>query len=292
MNSIEELLKIADAFLWNQDFDRAIEFYSSVIIYDENIAEAYEGRGAAYSAKGMYNDAIADLSRAIYLNPESFNAYYSKGMAFHNLNDLKSAKSNYEMAVHHNDGAIEALLNLAFVSLVLKDYEDCLIYSGKLLEFDREDKDALWYSGDSHSELGNHAKAIEYYKRALKLDPKNSDLYNNIGFQMSFIGEYKEAIRYFNTALHYRPNSPYPLDNRGYCHFKLGEEEAALEDINESLKIDPSNSYGYKNRALVYLHQNEREAALKDLRKAKLLGYTEKYGSEVDDLLASEFDLK
>jgi len=86
-------------------------------------------------------------------------------------------------------------------------------------------------------------------------------------------------------AIEVDPLYSFPYNNRGFAYLKLGELDKAIEDINHSIKLDPDNSYAYKNRALCYLEYKDKEAALVDLKLAWALGFEEKYGNEVNNLI-------
>ncbi len=65
---------------------------TEVIRLDPNEARAYRGRGIAYSAKGDYDDAIADYTEANRLDPKDAVTYAVRGTAY-------SAKDDYDRAI-------------------------------------------------------------------------------------------------------------------------------------------------------------------------------------------------
>jgi tetratricopeptide (TPR) repeat protein len=64
-----------------QMLDRAIEAYNQTIMLSPT-ADAYNGRGVAYSDKGNLDHAIADFDKAIMLDPKNAFAYVSLGNAY------------------------------------------------------------------------------------------------------------------------------------------------------------------------------------------------------------------
>jgi len=42
--------------------------------------EIYYNRGVAYHKKGLFDEAIADYTRAIEINPEDAEAYHNRGV--------------------------------------------------------------------------------------------------------------------------------------------------------------------------------------------------------------------
>jgi tetratricopeptide (TPR) repeat protein len=75
-----------------EDYDRAVEDFSTVISREPNNAEAYFNRGLAYSGKEDYDAAIKEYDKAILLDLNSAQFYYQRGVAY-------SAKKDYDKAV-------------------------------------------------------------------------------------------------------------------------------------------------------------------------------------------------
>jgi Tfp pilus assembly protein PilF len=64
---------------------------------------------------GLYDIATNNFSDAIYSNSEFYEAYYSRGICFETLGNIKQAESDYTRAIEIKpdyEFAIEALNNL------------------------------------------------------------------------------------------------------------------------------------------------------------------------------------
>jgi tetratricopeptide (TPR) repeat protein len=70
----------------------------------KDLAVAHFSRGFAYVVKGDMDSAIADLSRAIELDPQDASTYRTRGFVYFN-------KSEHERAIEDFTKAIELLLN-------------------------------------------------------------------------------------------------------------------------------------------------------------------------------------
>ncbi len=71
--------KRADYFSWQNEFDRAIEDYTSACRLDPENDDAYFRRGRAWAKKGNSEQAVADWKRAIELNWGNFvDVYYTR----------------------------------------------------------------------------------------------------------------------------------------------------------------------------------------------------------------------
>ena len=73
-------------------YDQALADFNQVLKINPKHAEAYNNRGSIFTAKGQYDQAIADFNQALKLNPRYANAYYNRGVAYYN-------KSLYDKAI-------------------------------------------------------------------------------------------------------------------------------------------------------------------------------------------------
>ncbi len=80
-------------------FDDAIAEYSKAIELDPNFAEAYSNRGNAYRALGEIQRAIADYAEAILLNPQDAGTYASRALAYTSLGKTRAAEQDIDKAV-------------------------------------------------------------------------------------------------------------------------------------------------------------------------------------------------
>jgi tetratricopeptide (TPR) repeat protein len=75
---------------------RAIADLDRAIDLDPQYAAAYHNRGIAYKKLGEYRRAIADYDRAIELNPQYTDAYYSRGLAHKEIGNRQQAIADFE----------------------------------------------------------------------------------------------------------------------------------------------------------------------------------------------------
>jgi Flp pilus assembly protein TadD len=64
-----------------------------------DLAIAYYDRGLSYTAKQDYENAIADLTEAISLNPDDKNYYDERGVAYQSTNRNSEATADYRAAL-------------------------------------------------------------------------------------------------------------------------------------------------------------------------------------------------
>jgi lipoprotein NlpI len=95
--------------------ERAIGACTRIIDSDRlsgnNLAIAFHNRGIARTRMGEYDAAIADLDKAIRVNPQAARAFTSRGIAWHAQGDYERAIADYDAAIRLNPRDVLAVNN-------------------------------------------------------------------------------------------------------------------------------------------------------------------------------------
>jgi tetratricopeptide (TPR) repeat protein len=161
-----------------------------------------------------------------------------------------------------------------------------------VLDFDSTNVQALVNLGGMLDDQGKVQEAIMYLEKAIRLAPDEVSAIGNLGYRYMDVGDYKKAIKQFSRVLELSPHDPFAYNNMGYAKYKMNDLRNALKDIDHSIKLYPENSYAYRNRALVYLAMKQTDKACEDLQQAINLGYTPRYGNDVQQLIEKHCILK
>jgi tetratricopeptide (TPR) repeat protein len=78
------------------DYEQAIADYSKAIELDPDDATAYSNRGSAYKESGDLEQAIADYNKAIELDPDDGTVYNNRGNAYVDIGELEDAIADFE----------------------------------------------------------------------------------------------------------------------------------------------------------------------------------------------------
>ena len=145
-------------------------------------------RGDIMMARKMYREAIEMFESEPEKNAVTFNKI---GIAYHQLQQLDTARKYYERAVKSDSRYSEALNNIGTIYYAKKSYR----------------------------------RAIRYYNRALKLAPKSASIYSNLGTALFARKKYKDATEAYAQALALDPNV---FENRS--NFGTTMEDRNVED--------------------------------------------------------------
>ena len=83
-------------------YDQAIADYTRAIALKPDYAVAYDNRGNAFNSKGLYDQAIADHTRAIALQPGLAKAHNNRGVSYAGKSLYDQAIADYNQAIALN----------------------------------------------------------------------------------------------------------------------------------------------------------------------------------------------
>ncbi|XP_066944863.1 serine/threonine-protein phosphatase 5 [Macrobrachium rosenbergii] len=92
----EELKNEANEYFKKQQYDKAIELYTSAIELNDSVAIYYGNRSFAYLKTECFGYALQDASKALELDKTYVKGYYRRASAYMSLGKFKLALKDYE----------------------------------------------------------------------------------------------------------------------------------------------------------------------------------------------------
>lgn len=143
------------------DEERAIQY-----------AEAYSRRGIAYYYKEQYDEAIADYTQAIILNPQDEDTYCNRGTVYNDKKQYDQAIAGYTQAIDV-DLQFEAAYCNRGISHQNKGHNDQAIADyTQAITIDSEFALAYQKRGIAHQNKGHNDQAIADYTQAIAINPQ------------------------------------------------------------------------------------------------------------------------
>jgi tetratricopeptide (TPR) repeat protein len=249
--SVEAAQKQFDA----GDINGALDTLSTVISNNPRSAEALFLRSKILTEKEMYSEAIDDLTKAIWENPDTLDYYLDRSSCYYFTQqfELSAKDSRYFI-----DAAIESGA----------DYKP----ENKGVMFR-----AYYVQAEALSALGKHEDALISFDKAIEIELAENKFASAVwayrGREHRIIGHEVESRRDIDHALQLSPDSTLVLLEkvRLECDPKLGDSKAAEAWLSKFLAIAPvdSNDYflGILERGYWRLHQQQIAAGLEDLEQ-------------------------
>jgi tetratricopeptide (TPR) repeat protein len=228
-NGAEGFLNRAGARGFNGDMNGAIADLTRAIDLDPKSEPAVFRRGAFKLQKGDYDGAITDLTRAIELSPNTADYYSDRGLA--------------KLRKRDNDGAI-----VDFTRATELDAKNVVAYRNRAL--------AKNIKGDADGALAD-------YNRAIELDPKNAGAFNSRGIIKKSKGDFDGAIADFSRTIELNDKLAIAYKNRGEAKRAKGDAVGAAEDFKHAGVPDSEESQPRSNESVAELNNRGIEKGKK-----------------------------
>jgi tetratricopeptide (TPR) repeat protein len=150
--------------------------------------------------KGDLQGAIADLDKAITINPEYAEAYNSRGLTYRALKDYQKAIADYDKAIALSPKLALAYTNRGIIYHVIKEYPKAIADFDKAIEINANHTYAYNSRGSTYAELKEHPKAIADYTKAIEINPDYANAYYNRGNTFAELKDVPKAIMDYRKA--------------------------------------------------------------------------------------------
>ncbi|MEO0128075.1 MAG: tetratricopeptide repeat protein [candidate division WOR-3 bacterium] len=205
----------------------------------DNDPGAHNNLAVVYYNKGLYEEAIQELEKALSIDP-NFT------LARNNLEIIlkKSGKldSKVKELAHHID--VEPFdeiktLELADTYRKLNRYSQAIIYYRKVLDFNPGSYEAHFGLGITLRNLGKYDDALEEIKKSLeiKISPEGYRLLGEIYFNKGIIDL---AIKNFQEAIMLDPASAEAHFFLGFALGEKGMHKEGREEIKKAIQLNPA----------------------------------------------------
>jgi len=248
MNKIEQALECYK----KQDYNGAIDLFTSVLETDTDNAEVYNNLGLCYANTGNDEKAEKNYLHSIELNPKLPQTYI-------NIVDVYYRQKRY------SDG--ENILAYAINQL-----PDDLVFRHYLARF---------YMEDAKRDL-----AIDELEYILDRQPDNYDAYYDLGRVYFELGNYDSAIENFENVVEYKEDNEWIYYYLGEAYQANDETDKALSNFLKCIARNNKFAPAYKKAAILYMARGDYDDALEYLEDYQNLGIHDEEKENIKKLVA------
>ncbi|KAK7539209.1 hypothetical protein IWX49DRAFT_232669 [Phyllosticta citricarpa] len=259
-------------------FDRALELGD----LGEHEAFAYNMRGTFKYLKGDNQDALADLTKSVELQPSLTQSFIKRASMHLELGEREAAANDFEQAMAQNPDDPDIYYHRAQLHFILSEFAEAAKDYQKSIDLDKDFIFSHIQLGVTQYKMGSVASSMATFRRCMKNFDKVPDVYNYYGELLLDQQKYQEAVEKFDTAIEMeKATKPLgmnvlPLINKALAQFQWKQDFNEAEELcKKALIIDPECDIAVATMAQLLLQQGKVPEALKYFERAAELSRTE-----------------
>jgi tetratricopeptide (TPR) repeat protein len=230
-------------------------------------ANLYNQRANFYLVAGDRNKALADINKAIQLDTMSADIWVTLSDIYFQSERFVDSREVLLRAVNLEPQNTSALLKLARLYFIYKEYKTAMGYINTALEINPLLEDAYFIKGMAYAENGDTANAVFNYQKAVDVDSDFYDAWIMLG-NIKWAQKDPLAEQYYKNAWNLDTNNTHAQYVLAYYYQESGQFEKAINNYHFLLEKEANKNalfnLGYIN--LVYLEDYKQ--AIIDFQKA------------------------
>lgn len=234
---------------------KELALLNEAISNDSTIASNFTRRGEYYQKHEQLNNALADIKKAISLDPKDSKAYKVLSDIYLMMGSPQESLDALKKVIQYDKDNTEILISMAKLYLIMKDYENCAKSVETALKIDERLPLAYYIKGMALMENEKMDEAIKSFQKAVSIDQKQYEALMQLGYIFN-TRDKKIAIEYFKSATLAQPDAIEAFYNLGLLYQENEQPFKAIEAYNSILKLDSTNKLALYNIGYVNLVYN------------------------------------
>jgi tetratricopeptide (TPR) repeat protein len=238
-------------------WEEASADFTKAIALDPGSGPAYFNLGLARLQQGHVEDALTALNRAMVLSPKLRGVNLFLGVARYRENNFKSAAAALQREIRLDQRNAQAYMWLGVVELAAGDAEAASAALDEAAKIDPGNVDILYHRGRAHMLVSKDS-----YERMYRSDPQSWRVHQALA--QSFVGadRFADAATECQIALNLRPNEPGLHEELGDIYWKQNQLDNAESSFQDELRIDSESLSSMYKLAVVSLERSKPETTV------------------------------
>ena len=264
VQSEQAMLEQASTKATEGEYNDALAIFHQILEENPTSGDAYLGIGDVYLEQADYVRAEPALARAAKLEPRSYDAQFSHGLALQMLDRFLEAVQAYHRALTIDPESVEANRNLASAYLRLQEPRNALPFAKRAVTLDPSDGTAWVSLGAAWEGMEDWTQAADAYIAASERMEPTRQLMSNLLRMLAKLKRYREVVSTAETIQRFGPDAE-AWERSGWASFRLGEYEVSLKSYRSAVEANPKmwqawNGIGV-NRLNAFLLNNREDRA-------------------------------
>jgi tetratricopeptide (TPR) repeat protein len=267
--------------------DNAEAYFTDRIGKDEKDDFAFGARGCVSYDKDNWDAAVADLGKAIHLNPKEPLWFRMRGEGWYEKHEFAKSITDLDEAVRLDPTCPDAFLTRGWAFFGARERQKAMTDFDNAIRLDPKWADAFvargyaWYLtwiADQevvplHHSFGNpdegqFDKAIADLNEAVRLDPTSIEALRCRAYAWTAALQLDKAIDDYSSAIRLAPKDAGLFDKRAIIWLMKEEFDRAVSDLDEAVRLDPKDAELFKRRGDVWQAQHRYDKSIADYGEA------------------------
>jgi tetratricopeptide (TPR) repeat protein len=241
----------------------------TMCVYGQNAKKFYKA-GKNFVENMKYEDAVAQFTNALGIEPSKPDYYYARGRAYESLSKYEEAKADFEKVIVFAPKEVDAYIGLGAVCNKMYNYEEALKYLNRASALDKRNKDIYPEKVLTLLGLKRYDRALKVSDTAVIIKDTRENLYYR-GVIYTKLNNDVLAKKEFEKSISKDKGYSEPRLALAELLLRNNDSQGAMEQCNEILKRDDRNTDAYLMRSNVYMKNLDYPNAINDISKNILI---------------------
>jgi tetratricopeptide (TPR) repeat protein/predicted aspartyl protease len=239
-------------------------------------AAEYARLGAAHASRHEFERALADLSKAIELDPNESEYFYARAKVYTQTGQTSLALADLDGVLALKPEFIEAHISRAQIRLGQKDKLGALTDLDAAAALAPPHGDVRYTLANLYAGAENFAAAIKQWDVWIESHPVDARFVGALGERcylkalqnQDLSSGLSDCNRGLALANMRNPDNAFLWANRGMVRLRQGAYDKALSDFNDALEKQPKNVRALYGRGVAKIRQNKLKDGESDIDAA------------------------
>jgi tetratricopeptide (TPR) repeat protein len=205
---------------------------------------AYVERASRDKKMRKWNDALADYTRAIQLEPNSVDAHYYRGVLYRDLGNLGQALADLNLVIREDPKWLLAYLTRANIYAKQNEIEKAICDYDKVIREAVHSAEGHFFQARAYDAKRDYAAAAAQYLRARQMSPRDDAILNGMAWMKATcpdksIRNGREAVEIATRSCEFRKWSDWnSLDTLAAAWAESGNYGQAVKFEKEALRLN------------------------------------------------------